>query len=278
MAHFFNSLSYSNLSLYCKNKGKWYERYVLKQEPGAKGMSMLVGAMVHLLLEKMFKEKISYWELNEKVLSNETMNEIFTKVSEEYSIDSTIDIHLSHVRQAMVFYVNYIYDNFNQFKNIEHIEFKSSASIEGVPFPLLSIADLIVTRDNGDLEIIDHKVVSKFSAESQPKLAYYIQGWFMYQTVQASFPGASINAVIFNEIKKTKNQKDSPQVRAFRIEAKELKDIHATMLRMISYMAKEIKGEPLLLSEGEYVPNFFSFSEQENLYCLEQFKEVNSIK
>jgi len=139
------------------------------------------------------------------------------------------------------------------FEKILGVELKIVAPIETLDgeklsLPAKSYSDLIVKNELGEIEVIDHKFVSRYTDGEVDDFAKFIQAMFLYYTVKFKF-GQAPARIIYNECKVTKNRDGSPQLQPYSMEFDKSSD-HATFYKLYNAATNNLN-----LPEFLFLPN-----------------------
>lgn len=119
--------------------------------------------------------------------------------------------------QAMDFY----FAEEPKYNEILMVEEKMEAEIKTItgeilPLPAVGIPDLVHKTKNGEIEIIDVKFTTSFTDYETEDFIKIIQSQFMFHLLLAA-KGIKADRMLFREVKRTKNQDGSPQIRDWAI-------------------------------------------------------------
>ena len=110
-----------------------------------------------------------------------------------------------------------------KYEDIWSVEDKIETNIKldklALPIPVKGIMDLVYEDKKGNVIIVDHKVVNSFSNEDEIDGGKLIQAGFYYFLALKKCEKAP-KKIVFNEIKRSKNKDESPQIKSYELDYK----------------------------------------------------------
>ncbi|HVU79926.1 MAG TPA: PD-(D/E)XK nuclease family protein [Candidatus Paceibacterota bacterium] len=205
--------SYSSLMAYLRNPLAWHKRYVEEVYDTPTSPSSAVGQAAHKALEHYYGgigaqgaielglaylRNIANFEINfgKKVKSRRAQKQKRLAMEREYL--QAVGFFLARPPRYKVLAV----------------ESKATVEVTGLPLPIKAVSDLVVKSavDRAGIDVVDYKFVSAFSPYKADKALFVIQAIFNYYTVKKTF-NKPVRRFIVHEIKVTRNQDGSPQMR-----------------------------------------------------------------
>lgn len=234
--------SFSSLSLFLRNRFMWKRRYVLKIYDNTTSPSALIGKAAHKALDTYFTGGSVDAAMNAGLALIDMEKDENVRWGQ-----STRESVRKDYAQAFNFYLDEL-DMERDIGTVVASEKSITAFVQmngiDMSLPAKSVTDLIVRR-GGELELIDHKFVSRFSSDEESKGAYMLQAQFNYHTVRAEL-GEAPKRMRFRECKISKNKDGSPQVREHVVEYDEHPEHFALFYALYDAATVEIAKSDLV--------------------------------
>lgn len=251
-------LSYSAVTKYLTNPYEFHRVYLERKYRDDTSPAAAVGKAMHKAIEMFYKgsQISSALEAGEGELQKQKHQIRFGKTG------STEKCLAEYRKLASIFFNAPVFNP----NKVVSVEEQIVAEVEGVNIKLKAITDLLGKADNGDLIILDWKKVSTYTdptvvigydedgtpqTEEMVPAKYLIQAYFNYQTVKTKYKQEP-KSIIFVEIKASKNEDGSPQIRQYHIDLTHetvLKDF-ARITQLVNHIASEVEHR------SSWMPNF----------------------
>lgn len=237
-------LSYSSLRQFCSNPWLFKKNYILGDWEYKQSPTALVGKAFHkypeLLLTGMSRE-----EAIRK--AHEAINEVNDKDIDWGKMGSREKCN-KELAQVIDFFESEAPDT----GQVLSTEYKKTVSpiyeFQKLPLPVKAISDLVAER-NGEIIIWDWKVVTTFSDKEAEQPDYIMQSIFNYFTVAETMRPPK--AMVFFEIKKTKNSDGTPQTQSYEIIYEEHPEYFRYFLKMYNGVINQLSNPGF-----QFLPNF----------------------
>ncbi len=227
-----DSWSYSKVSCFARNE-KAFEKEYVYCERGRRSSSSVAGNAYHAALKYFFNvlrlrlrgvkececctlidlQQVAY-EYLEQVPANDWKLQKTTPTVEAAKADA-----LRKVTSALTSFMQEsgIYtDGVSEVLGVEErIECWAMVNGVDIPLPCHAEVDLVVRMDDGRVVIIDHKLKSSYSDESEVALVHGKQAVTYAICWETRHPDLKVSEVCFVENKQSKNKDHSPQLRKF---------------------------------------------------------------
>ncbi len=227
-----DSWSYSKVSCFARNE-KAFEKEYVYCERGRRSSSSVAGNAYHAALKYFFNvlrlrlrgvkdcecctlidlQQVAY-EYLEQVPANDWKLQKTTPTVEAAKADA-----LRKVTSALTSFMQEsgIYtDGVSEVLGVEdRIECWAMVNGVDIPLPCHAEVDLVVRMDDGRVVIIDHKLKSSYSDESEVALVHGKQAVTYAICWETRHPDLKVSEVCFVENKHSKNKDYSPQLRKF---------------------------------------------------------------
>lgn len=137
------------------------------------------------------------------------------------------------------------------YTNLVDVEAKLQAdvSISGKKVPLKGRLDLVRDLGDGTLEIRDWKTVRSYSDEETENYKYVFQAWIYTVLAELKY-SKPIARVVFDEIKKSVNRDNTPQIKSYILTRKQITEANDTIGRIIKDVYSYVSNP-----EAKYFPN-----------------------
>lgn len=264
-------ISFSAIRSFLTDRNIFKKRYILLQYDNKTFPAIEEGRAAHYFFQKYYESKknnIPFLFEKELAMAEKIIDESTEKGFVDYgktgSQQKSKDI-LSFVASE------YIKEMDNNYKKIVDVEKKITTKFfdlneNEMPIMLKGFIDLIVEEENGDITIVDHKVVTTPYAQEDIVPEFELQAGLYYFLVLNEY-GKAPTQMIFDQIKKNKNREGGSQIYPYIIKYNE--KILLTFLSVYSLIIQEIA----LLSDAKiFLPNPFdimSGAESWKYFCEE---------
>lgn len=255
-------ISASAIRAYLTDRQSFFKRYVRLEFEMTKGPSLIEGSLFHSVLEL-------YWqEHKEGNQSKFDVEQAFDSRLKQMEVDNSFENvnwwstgskekSIETVQKALWFYFAELPTwTTEQIVGIEARFLSDFEDLEWntMPIPLKWFLDLVV-KENEDIIIEDHKLVSVCTQQEDNDPKYEIQACEYWFLVRKHF-WFNPKRMIFRQVKKSKNRDGSPQVVPYVVE------YDAAMLNrfleIYRRMVKELSGQPLIDEKTgivQFLPN-----------------------
>lgn len=250
--------SYSAMSQLLRNPLAFKKKYILKVYDDAISPSGLIGTALHKAVELYYKglepadaiaeglkkiEQTSDYEINYgKTGNRQKMIENFTKAINWWFEEEPKHHEILAVEESILDWIE----------------------INGKRLPLPAKAKIDIVRRNakGELEIYDHKFISRYSDPDVDNFNHWLQSQFNYHLVKAKY-GEAPARMIYGELKIAKNKDNTPQLQPYTIEFDDQKLRQDTAIFADLYMATTVDisqpGKRYLPNPGDLFDGQASF-------------------
>lgn len=210
-------LSYSAMSALMNNALAFKKQYILKIYDNKTGVAGVIGSAGHKALEEYYKGMEPAAAIAEglRYIKNNASTVDWGKTG---TIAKANDVYTRAI--------NWYFEEMPTYHNVLGVEMSIVANmtrIDGngdLPLPGKVKIDLVTENIKGEIEIIDHKFVSKYSDGDTDVFTHWMQAMFTYHLVAAEY-GRPPARMIFNELKTSENTKENkgkPQLQPYTIE------------------------------------------------------------
>lgn len=241
-------ISYSALRLYCSNRWQFKKNYILNQWDNQSSSTQLAGKGFHTVMEH-------------HLMGLPLEKAIQKGVEKVESVpDREIDFGKTGSREKvlkdMTSGVNFYLEELPVFGKILTTEEKITAEVEingqRLPLPIKAVTDVVSEIDH-KIHLHDHKLVTAFTDKEEEMPDYIMQAVFNYLTVKTKYKNEPV-AMHFHEVKKSRNEDNSPQVQTYTIE-------FARHPEYVTYFMKIYTGLLYELSnpDVQFLPNFSDY-------------------
>lgn len=143
------------------------------------------------------------------------------------------------------------------------VECKATVEVSGLTLPIKAISDLVVQSavDPHGIDVVDYKFVSTFSPYKADKALFVMQAIFNYYTVKKTF-NKPVRRFIIHEIKITRNQDGSAQVRKYVIDFRTFREEFIIFNRLLRDATES------LATTKVFLPNPSDMFEGENSFDI----------
>ncbi len=236
-------LSHSAIMCFLNNQIQFKKRYITKVYDDPKNPSMVVGSAIHKMIE---------FRLNGK-----PVEEALQAGIEEIDnvADYEIDYGKTGSREKMLkdyeALAKAVITELPAYTNLVDIEAKLQAdvSISGKKVPLKGRLDLVRDLGDGTLEIRDWKTVTSYSDENTENYKYVFQAWIYTVLAELEY-SKPIARVVFDEIKKSANRDNSPQIKSYILTREQITEANDTVGRIVKDVYSYVSNP-----EAKYFPN-----------------------
>lgn len=236
-------LSHSAIMCFLNNQIQFKKRYIAKVYDDPKNPSMVVGSAIHKMIE---------FRLNGK-----PVEEALQAGIEEIDnvADYEIDYGKTGSREKMLkdyeALAKAVITELPAYTNLVDIEAKLQAdvSISGKKVPLKGRLDLVRDLGDGTLEIRDWKTVTSYSDENTENYKYVFQAWIYTVLAELEY-SKPIARVVFDEIKKSANRDNSPQIKSYILTREQITEANDTVGRIVKDVYSYVSNP-----EAKYFPN-----------------------
>lgn len=219
-------INYSSLMLLLRNPLIYKMREILGVYDGKRGISAMIGSAGHEALKFYYGGNKEIPVPADLVEARGMARDIGLKFLMEYQ-DEYIEYGKTGSRASMLAGYQKAMDHYfaeePKYGEILVCEEKLSGEIRTIPgndllpLPASGIPDLVHKREDGGIEVVDHKFVTSFTDYESEDYIKIIQAQFLLHLLRAT-KGIEADRVIFREIKRTENMKNGkptgePQVR-----------------------------------------------------------------
>ena len=253
--------SHSSLMAYLRNPLAWYKRYVEEIYDTPSNPASIVGRAGHVALQHFYGgiDKEGAVALGFEYLRGVGDFEINFGRAKTRKDQKKKRLQMERdYLQAVGFYL----ERPPKHKVLE-VELKGMAQVRGIALPLKAVSDLVVQSSvqKGALDIVDHKFVDSFSAKGVYKTLFMMQAIFNYYTVQEKF-GMPVRRFIVYEVKKTKNQDGTSQLRKYVLDFQQAQGDFVVFHKLLKDATREIARK------RTYLPNPSDMFEGENSFDI----------
>lgn len=236
-------LSHSAIMCFLNNQIQFKKRYIARVYDDPMNPSMVVGSAIHKMIELRLK--------------GEPIEKAMQAGIEE--IDNVADYEIEYgktgSREKMLkdyeALAKTVIAELPAYTNLVAIEAKLQAdvSISGKKVPLKGKIDLVRDLGDGTLEIRDWKTVISYSNENTENYKYVFQAWIYTLLAELEY-SKPITRVVFDEIKKSVNRDNSPQIKSYVLTREQIMEANDTVGRIVKDVYTYV-SDP----EAKYFPN-----------------------
>ena len=254
--------SHSSLMAFLRNPLAWYKRYVEEIYDTPMGPAAVVGQAAHKALEHYYGGfgKAAALELGREYLRNIADFEInFGKAAKSLAAQKKKRLTMEReYEQAVTFFLA----RPPRYK-VLGVEVKATVEVSGLPLLIKAVSDLVARSavDPRGIDVVDYKFVSSFSPYRGDKALFVLQAIFNYYTVKKTF-GKPVRRFIVHEIKITRNQDGSAQVRRHIIDFRSFRQEFIVFNRLIR------DATAALAATKVFLPNPSDMFEGENSFDI----------
>lgn len=236
-------LSHSAIMCFLNNQIQFKKRYIAKVYDDPMNPSMVVGSAIHKMIEL---------RLNGNSIEDAMQAGI---ESIENVADYEIDYGKTGSREKMLkdygALSKVVVDELPVYTNLVAIEAKLQAdvSISGKKVPIKGKLDLVRDLGDGTLEIRDWKTVRSYSDEETENYKYVFQAWIYTILAELKY-SKPIARVVFDEIKKSVNRDNTPQIKSYVLTREQVAEANDTVGRIVKDVWEYVSNP-----DAKYFPN-----------------------
>jgi len=250
--------SYSMWSMFCNNPLMFKVRYINHEYiERNEGVSALLGRALHRAMEVWHTADAEKAELI-KLALDAGLAEINTYHDSVIDYNKTITDRNTLIEKYNFGFFTYIKETQIKDRNkivlceekLEHrVEIETKNGKRELPIAIVGYPDLVYRNKGGQLVILDHKFISRYSGEKEIDGAKMIQAVFYYFLVYAE-TGERPHSIIFEEVKVIKNKDNTNQVRRYELVYEEVQEAFDLWYRLYEDITNALLGQQV------FVPNF----------------------
>ena len=256
--------SMSSLRQYMSDQQMFFKRYIRLEFDNTTGPAAIEGSALHAILEqfwtwKQAKQDMVLFDFEDAMARQiQVIKMRDAKLEIEWGKTGSLESSIKNIRTAYTFYLAEL----PPYKKILSTEQKFLTDFEDLagnpmPIPLKGFCDLIIEDDDGELVVVDHKLVAYPKLQEEVDAGYQLQAaayWFLVRKYYNRNP----KYMIFDQIKKTKNRDGSPQLTIYRIDY--TPELLETFLEIYRRITLSLAGVPLIDENGslQFIPNPFA--------------------
>lgn len=236
-------LSYSALVCFLNNQIQFKKRYIAKVYDDPKTPALVVGSAIHAMIESKLRGNSLEEAMQEGLEAIENVADYEINYGKTGSREKMLSTYQS--------LTNAILTELPDYQNVIDIEVKLDAevSISGKKIPITGRIDMVRDLGDGTIELLDWKSVTSYSPEDEENYKYVIQAWFYVILAELKY-NKPVARVVFQEIKKTVNRDNSPQIRSYILARNQIAEAND----MIGRVVKDTYGY-ISNPEAKYFPN-----------------------
>lgn len=300
-------LSVSAVQTFARNEKSFEKTYIFKDySMDGESESRVIGKVYHHTLRAFFEE----WEVSRKKLSYDRLMQIAFDELDTYkgkSFKPYVNKTIIEIKQNCEKYVNVLIENFlrevdvylSDIQKVVFVETKLNAFITlneiDIPLPFKAVPDLVYINMQGELVVLDHKSVGKYTPENEALLEFAYQGIVYGKVVSAvvsspefsdlrkKYPAVveGVKKVLFYQNKYTMNRDKTPQIKFHTVDMKD-SGVYEFMLFQVVWRIIQAVQDPdyiYLMNPSDHFQNkgeMVDFWLKTHLEDLDAFSGLNT--
>lgn len=236
-------LSHSAIMCFLNNQIQFKKRYIAKVYDDPMNPSMVVGSAVHKMIEIRLNGKPIEEAIQAGIESIENVADYEIEYGKTGSREKILKDYEALTKTVIA--------ELPVYTNLVAIEdkLKADVSISGKKVPLKGKLDLVRDLGDGTLEIRDWKTVISYSNEDVENYKYVFQAWIYTILAELEY-GKPIARVVFDEIKKSANRDNSPQIKSYVLTREQVSEANDTVGCIIKDVYEYVSNP-----DAKYFPN-----------------------